>query len=137
MEEGSPRKTKRTAEHQISKDDDSEGDGAAGGEVAGTFQRAPAEVLRSRRSAIDSGDLARVILQCVLVALCLVCYGCGQREATTRPLFLLCWACVFSVARKVGESHWGVGWMMFPSFVPVMHVCCMYHAIDIVLLILS
>eukprot|EP00752_Nemacystus_decipiens_P012594 g11154.t1 len=50
MAEGSsPRKAKRTAEHQINKDEDPEGDGTGEEVVAGTFQRAPAEVLKTRK----------------------------------------------------------------------------------------
>lgn len=48
-DEGSPRKAKRTAEHQINKDEDPEGDGVGEEVVAGTFQRAPPEVLKSRK----------------------------------------------------------------------------------------
>lgn len=48
-EGGSPRKAKRTAEHQINKDEDPEGDGAGEEVVAGTFQRAPPEVLKARK----------------------------------------------------------------------------------------
>lgn len=48
-EGGSPRKSKRTAEHQINKDEDPEGDGVGEEVVAGTFQRASAEVLKSRK----------------------------------------------------------------------------------------
>lgn len=40
---------KRTAERQINKDEDPEGDGAEGEAVAGTFQRASAEVLKTRK----------------------------------------------------------------------------------------
>lgn len=50
MAEGSStKKAKRTADRQISKDDDPEGDGDAAGSVAGEFQRASEEVLKTRR----------------------------------------------------------------------------------------
>lgn len=48
-EESSMKKSKRTAERQISKDDDPEGDGEAESLVAGEFQRASEEVLKTRR----------------------------------------------------------------------------------------
>ncbi|CAM9296147.1 unnamed protein product [Ectocarpus sp. 6 AP-2014] len=48
-EGGSVRKVKRTAEHQINKDEDPEGDGVGQEVEAGTFQRAPAEVLKTRK----------------------------------------------------------------------------------------
>lgn len=44
----SPLRVKRTADRQINKDEDPEGDG--GEDVGpGTFQKAPAEVLKGRR----------------------------------------------------------------------------------------
>ncbi|CAM9894039.1 unnamed protein product [Ectocarpus sp. 4 AP-2014] len=48
-EGGSVRKVKRTAEHQINKDEDPEGDGVGEEVEAGTFQRASAEVLKTRK----------------------------------------------------------------------------------------
>lgn len=48
-EGGSPRKAKRTAERQINKDEDPEGDGGGEDAVAGTFQRASADVLKTRK----------------------------------------------------------------------------------------
>lgn len=48
-EGSSIKKAKRTADRQISKDDDPEEDGEAESSVAGEFQRASEEVLKTRR----------------------------------------------------------------------------------------
>lgn len=48
-EDGSARKAKRGAEHQINKDEDPEGDGNSEEVAVGTFQRASAEVLKTRK----------------------------------------------------------------------------------------
>lgn len=51
----SPRKAKRTAERQLNKDEDPEGDGMeSDGNAPGTFQRAPAEVLKARRWVLSA-----------------------------------------------------------------------------------
>lgn len=49
--ETSPRKAKRTADHQLIKENDPEGDGVGSGDAdePGTFTRAPQEVLKTRK----------------------------------------------------------------------------------------
>lgn len=94
-EKVSPPRGKRTAEHQINKDEDPEGDG--GEDVgAGTFQKASVEVLKGRRWARLTLGLS-VLLLCPAKSLPLLYYlfVCSSGDAARLCFF------VFSVSLQV------------------------------------